>query len=92
MEYHNLLFNRHFGFRAKHTTIDALGEGELVKKIGLNCRNVKAINFFLDLKKAFDTIEHDILLKKLKGKHWYKGPSFKLYKILLKWETGAVYC
>ena len=61
MEYHNLLFNRQFGFRTKHSTIDALVE--LVEKIRLNCQNVKAISFFLDLKKAFDTIEHDILLK-----------------------------
>ena len=42
MEYHNLLFNRQFGFRAKHSTIDALVE--LVEKIRLNCLNVKAIS------------------------------------------------
>ena len=64
MEYHNLFFNRQFGFRTKHSTIDALVE--LVEKIRLNCRNVKAISFYLDLKKAFDTIEHDILLKRSK--------------------------
>ena len=62
MDYHNLLFNRQFGFRAKHSTIDALVE--LVEKIRLNCQNVEAISFFLDLNKAFDTIEHDILFKK----------------------------
>ena len=65
MEYHNLLFNRQFGFRTKHSTIDALVE--LVEKIRLNCKKVKAISFFLDLKKAFDTIEHDILLKKIEN-------------------------
>ena len=31
MEYHNLLLNRQFGFRTKHSTIDALVE--LVEKI-----------------------------------------------------------
>ena len=51
MEYHNLLFNSQFGFRAKHRTIDALVE--LVEKTRLNCQNEKAISFFLDLKKNF---------------------------------------
>ena len=51
MEYHILIFNRQFGFRAKHSTIDALVE--LVKKIRLNCQIVKAISFFLDHKKLF---------------------------------------
>ena len=58
MEYQNLLFNRQFGFRTKHSTIDALVE--LLEKKRLNCQNVNVISFFLDLKKAFDTIEHDI--------------------------------
>ena len=50
MEYHDLLFNRQFGFRTKHITIDALVE--LVEKIKLNCQNVKAISFYLDVKKS----------------------------------------
>ena len=45
MEYHNL--HRQFGFRVKHSTIDALVD--LVEKLRLNCQNVKAISFFLDL-------------------------------------------
>ena len=65
MEYHKLLSNRQFGFRTKHSTIDALVE--LVEKIRLNSQNVKVISFFLDLKKAFDTIEHDILMKKIEN-------------------------
>ena len=78
MKYHNLLFNRQFGFRTKHSTIDALVE--LVEKIRLNCQNVKAISFFLDLKKAFDTIEHDILLKKIENTG-IRGPA-------LNWLTS----
>ena len=72
MEYPNLLFNKQFGFRAKHSTIDALVE--IVEKIRLNCQNVKAISFFLDLKKAFDTIEHDILVKKIENTG-IRGPA-----------------
>ena len=40
----------------------------------MNCQNVKAISFFLDLKKAFDTIEHDILLKKIENTG-IRGPA-----------------
>ena len=65
MENHNLLFNRQFGFGTKHRTIDALVE--LIEEIRLNCQNVKAISFFPYLKKAFDTIEHNILLKKIEN-------------------------
>ena len=81
MEYHNLLFNRQFGFRTKHSTIDALVE--LVEKIRLNCQNVKAISFFLDLKKAFDTIEHDILLKKIENTG-IRGPALNWITTYLK--------
>ena len=65
MEYHKLLSNRQFGFRTKHSTIDALVE--LVENIRLNSQNVKAISFYLDFEKTFDTIEHDILLKKIEN-------------------------
>ena len=47
MEYHNLLFDKQFAFRTKHSTIDALVE--LVEKIRLNCQNVKTVSFYLDL-------------------------------------------
>ena len=72
IEYHNLLFNGQFGFRTKHNTIDALVE--LLEKLRLNCQNVKVISFFLDLKKAFDIIEHDILLIKIEN-NGIRGPA-----------------
>ena len=87
MEYHNLLFNRQFGFRTKHSTIDALVE--LVEKIRLNCQNVKAISFFLDLKKAFDTIEHDILLKKIENTG-IRGPALNWITTYLKGRQQRV--
>ena len=87
MEYHNLFFNRQFGFRTKHSTIDALVE--LVEKIRLNCRNVKAISFYLDLKKAFDTIEHDILLKKIENTG-IRGPALSWVTTYLKGRQQRV--
>ena len=87
MEYHNLFFNRQFGFRTKHSTIDALVE--LVEKIRLNCRNVKAISFYLDLKKAFDTTEHDILLKKIENTG-IRGPALSWVTTYLKGRQQRV--
>ena len=87
MEYHNLLFNRQFGIRTKHSTIDALVE--LLEKIRLNCQNVKVISFFLDLKKAFDTIEHDILLKKIEN-NGIRGPALNWIATYLKGRRQRV--
>ena len=62
MEHFSLLYNKQFGFRAKHSTIDALVD--LTENVrSRSCK--KVIGFFLDLKKAFDTLDHSILLSKL---------------------------
>ena len=45
----------------KHCTVDVIVE--LTERTRENSKNV--INFFLDLRKAFDTSDHVLLLKKL---------------------------
>ena len=59
----SLLFSKQFGFRNKHSTIDALAD--LTEKMRLATLSDSIYSFFLDLKKAFDTIDHDILIYKL---------------------------
>ena len=60
----NLICDNQYGFRAKHTTYMALLN--IMDQISIEMDNRKYfIGIFLDLCKTFDTIDHNILLKKL---------------------------
>ena len=62
---HSYLSNNQYGFRKQHSTEHAVLE--VLDRItsSLDSGNTP-INIFLDLSKAFDTINHKILLAKLK--------------------------
>ena len=64
LETNNLLSPQQFGFRKSHSTVHPLTLFVNQISNALNKKN-HAIAIFCDIKKAFDTVQHPILLKKL---------------------------
>ena len=59
-----LLYNGQYGFRMNHST--ELAAIELVDRILKDIDNKKLpLAIYMDLSKAFDTLDHNILIKKL---------------------------
>ena len=79
LEDNKCLFSKQFGFRNKHSTAHALIDlTETIRK-SLD-DNEFACGVFLDLKKAFDTVNHKILLKKLE--------HYGVRGLAIKWFTS----
>ena len=88
LERHNLLHNCQIGFRKKLSSYMALLN--TYDKIAADLdKGLHTMGIFLDLSKAFDTINHDILLAKL---HHYgvRGSAFEWFKIYLSHRSQYV--
>ena len=76
-----LFYSSQYGFRAKHSTEYAALE--LVDRIINEMdQNRYPVNIFMDLSKAFDTLNHNILLDKLKH-YGFQGTSLELLRSYL---------
>jgi hypothetical protein len=79
-ESNNIFTSSQFGFRKNHSTLHTLIHFVNDVSSALNKKH-HAISIFCDLRKAFDTVEHHILLKKFKKIEvgggveldWFKG-------------------
>ena len=82
------LYDRQFGFRKNHSTSHALNVSiDHIKTAISNGDHVLGI--FIDLSKAFDTIDHNILLSKLM-KYGVRGQSLSLISSYLANRSQCV--
>lgn len=74
---HNLLFSRQFGFQKNTSTEHAILQlaDDIIKGFS---KGEVTLGIFIDLSKAFDTVNHEILLQKLE----YYGITNKTHKLL----------
>ena len=85
---YKLLYDSQYGFRAGHST--ELASIELIDRITQDLDKGKIpISIFLDLSKAFDTLDHVILLQKL-NYYGIKSVELKLFQDYLQNRTQYV--
>ena len=80
----NNIYNLQFGFRQQYTASHAVTNiTENIRK-ALDDGNI-GCGVFVDFQKAFDTVDHQILLAKLN--HWVSNDWFKLYLTVISMYT-----
>src|SRR5688572_14394473 len=86
----NILQQSQYGFRQNHSTYMALldMENRITKAID---NNEYSVGIFIDLAKAFDTVDHGILLRKLSN-YGIRGTQLKWFQSYLINRTQRVAC
>src|SRR6218665_2768557 len=90
VEEKSILYKFQYGFRKGHSTDLALinMQDQITKAIDME---KYLIGVFLDLAKAFDTVDHSILLDKL-GHYGIRGTTHLWFKSYLEHRFQQVYC
>ena len=90
LHYSGSIYQSQYRFRSNHSTDNAVTE--LIGKVLKNLENKKhTLTIFLDLSKAFDTLEHDMIYKKL-SKYGIRGTCLDWFKSCLTDRTMSLKC
>ena len=89
LEENNILYNKQFGIRKNNSTIEALIK--ITEKIRESIDKGKfGCGIFIDLRKAFDTVNHEILLFKMEH-YGIRGSTLKWSKSYISERKQYVY-
>ena len=90
LEKHEILYSRQFGFSKQKSTIHSLLDITEKIKASIDDGKKYGCSIFIDLKKAFDTVSHPILLTKLEH-YGIRGSALEWFRSYLKDRKQYVY-
>ena len=85
----NVLYRKQFGFQEKHSTKHAIMQ--LVDQINCSFESLYTLDIFIDLSKAFDTVDHKILITKLEN-YGVKETNLQWFKSYLENRKQFITC